>query len=158
MYIQCYIYVQCRSRCLPCPVAHLSVALLFKKLQMFNFTCWKYWIFSWKAIEAPEMGVAWDYSAFIVHIATAFLVTAVVSASVCLSWYQTGQALQLVKSRHVDFVSAFWFEVEALPGIDIVVCVASPVFSKMVQTSTYLMHCCKKELEGFDPTLMMSAC
>ncbi|CAK8994488.1 Uncharacterized protein SCF082_LOCUS3959 [Durusdinium trenchii] len=35
-----------------------------------------------KAIEAPEMGVAWDYSAFIVHIATAFLVTAVVSASV----------------------------------------------------------------------------
>lgn len=35
-----------------------------------------------EAIEAPEMGVAWDYSAFIVHIATAFLVTAVVSASV----------------------------------------------------------------------------
>lgn len=35
-----------------------------------------------KAIEAPEMGVAWDYSAFIVHMATAFLVTAVVSASV----------------------------------------------------------------------------
>lgn len=52
-----------------------------------------------KAIEAPEMGVAWDYSAFIVHMATAFLVTAVVSASVCrdsmagcedsswMSWY-----------------------------------------------------------------------
>ena len=42
-----------------------------------------------EAIEAPEMGVAWDYSAFIVHIATAFLVTAVVSAfrakSVCCS-------------------------------------------------------------------------
>jgi len=36
-----------------------------------------------QAIEAPEMGVAWDYSAFIVHMATAFLVTAVVSASVC---------------------------------------------------------------------------
>ena len=35
-----------------------------------------------QAIEAPEMGVAWDYSAFIVHIATAFLVTAVVSTSV----------------------------------------------------------------------------
>ena len=52
-----------------------------------------------QAIEAPEMGVAWDYSAFIVHMATAFLVTAVVSASVCrdsmagcedsswMSWY-----------------------------------------------------------------------
>ena len=26
-----------------------------------------------KAIEAPENGIAWDYCAFIVHIATAFM-------------------------------------------------------------------------------------
>ena len=37
-----------------------------------------------KAIEAPEMGVAWDYAAFIIHISTAFLVASVVSSSVCL--------------------------------------------------------------------------
>ena len=45
------------------------------------FQAWKKFVL--QAIEAPEMGVAWDYSAFIVHMATAFLVTAVVSASVC---------------------------------------------------------------------------
>ncbi|CAJ1411104.1 unnamed protein product [Effrenium voratum] len=35
-----------------------------------------------KALEAPEMGVAWDYTAFIVHMATALLVTALISESV----------------------------------------------------------------------------
>lgn len=39
-----------------------------------------------KAIEAPEMGVAWDYAAFIIHISTAFLVASVVSSSVCHSF------------------------------------------------------------------------
>ena len=35
-----------------------------------------------QALEAPEMGVAWDYTAFIVHMATALLVTALISESV----------------------------------------------------------------------------
>lgn len=35
-----------------------------------------------KAIEAPENGIAWDYCAFIVHIATAFSVTAIITESV----------------------------------------------------------------------------
>eukprot|EP00439_Symbiodinium_sp_Y106_P084800 s53_g26.t1 len=37
-----------------------------------------------KAIEAPENGIAWDYCAFIVHIATAFSVTAIITESVKL--------------------------------------------------------------------------
>ena len=98
------------------------------------FQAWKKCVL--QAIEAPEMGVAWDYSAFIVHMATAFLVTAVVSASVCRDCmarlavrihhecHHICLPMILKRFHHAATTAECSFEVEALFGIDLLVCVS----------------------------------